>query len=135
MEKKTIFKFVNMLLSLTITIGTGVILYDNISSLDKVNCKDFLLHIILSLCASIINIFGLISCCGIGCSKINFIINFLLNNFLLIYNVTYYSDNTSCINYYEKQYNSLWIIFISYIVYQSLFTLFDIFIIYYFFHE
>lgn len=135
MEKKTIFKFVNMLLSLTMTISTGTILYYNLKSLDKAYCKDFLLHIILSLCASIINIFGLISCCGIGCSKINFIINFLLNNFLLIYNVSYYNDSNNCLDYYKKEYNNLWILFISYIVYQGLFTLFDIFIIYYYFYE
>ena len=124
-KKIDIFKSVNVVISMTITIVSLIEIYKNYDSINTSICVDILKMFLACVCASSLNIFGLLSFCGIGCTKINFIINFIINIILFIYNLHIYWDenylsdeNTKCIDYYKNTNHNIWLLYSVYIFYQ-----------------
>ena len=134
-------KYFNILISILISIASLLELFTINDNLNITYCSKFLILFIIFICASILNIVGLVSCWGISCTKINFGINFVINIALITYNINYINfkndqyKNSTCIDYYKESYYNIWLLYNLYTIYQCILFITNILIIYYFCKE
>jgi len=109
-------KIFNILSSLGMGIAGIVTLYK--SDYHDITSNQYSIHLILSVVIAFINIFGLISLCGFGCDKINFLVNIALNIGIFIYNYDFWNNRPDSTNY--ENYENIENMLLAFIIYQGI---------------
>ena len=108
-------KIFNILSSIGMGIAGIVTLYKSDYHDISPDHNQYSIHLILSVVIAFVNIFGLISLCGFGCDKINFLVNIALNIGIFIYNYNFWNNRHDSTNY-ENIENML----LAFIIYQGI---------------